>query len=348
MEIWDIAKKIVRWSLRWFLFLVIICLGSSYLIRYYTYVPANSTHQKLPAGPAANEAPFHAAMDAGDQAIQSGDYNRALQQYLGAEHTAGRLTDEQYDRLKDSRLKILHTFEQGTESYAAQKLYRVMADCALHQGRELFRAAEYEDTLTRAQEAEEFSSQLDENRSQTLQASIYLSVEALEGLHQYPQAVEANQRLIDYLNSAPGDNEAALSLSYDNLASIYMDAEDWPNSEQALTKLIDRYNGLITQSLSDQHMNSRSPLVFSMIMSRDRAKSNLVVVYYLSGDTDTALSKAENYYNDPATYQPHYFASIALDIAIKAQREDAIERWRGRGGVNYGIVKVMAVHPPDR
>ncbi len=347
METSGIAHKIAHWLLRWFLFVVIICLGSSYVIQYFTR-PAgtNSAHKRVPTGPPANEARFHAAMNAGDEAFRAGEYNQALQHYLEAEHSAGTLTSEQYDQLKNARLQIVHIFEQG-ESSSTQKLYRALADCALHQGRELFRGSEYNDAIARAQEAEEFSSHLGEDRSQILQASLYLSAGGLEGLHRYSEAIEANQRVIDYLNAAPGDNEAALSVGYENLASIYLDAQDWPNSLQALTKLIERYDGLLTDHLSVQHMSARSPLVFPMIQSRDRAKSNLVVVYYFSGDTDKALSKAEDFYHDPATYQPRYFASIALDIAIKAQREDAIERWRGRGGFNYGIVRVVALHPPD-
>jgi tetratricopeptide (TPR) repeat protein len=374
----SIAEKIIRWVIRWCLFLVIICLATSILIQHYSRLPnANSAHkaEPVPAGPAANETQFRAAMDAGDQAYRNGDYGDALGYYLTAEHTASHLTDEQYDRLKNSRLQIAHIFEQGGGASASQGLYRVLADCALHKG-EIFSVAEYENALARGQEAEEFSSHLGADRGQVLQASIFLSVDALKGLHRYAEAVETNQRIIDYWNAAPGDNEAALAAGYENLASIYMDAKDWPNSLQILNQLTDRSDSVLAEYSSQQQMYANLPLVNRMMLSRGWAQYNLVIVYYFAGDMDTALSKAEDnydYYNDasrhpdpyywvatggrvpwnrsevhPLLYKAQAFATLGLRIAIDTKNEDAIGRWRSRGGVDFGIMSTISFRPPNR
>lgn len=350
----------VEKPIRWLLLLIIVCLGSNYLIRYWTRLPKPEPGQKaeIKTGPAPNEAQFHGEMDAGSQAFRSGDYSDALGHYLSAEQTAEVLTSEQYDFLKNARLQIAGIFEQGSESAATQKLYGALGDCALRQGQVLFRLKQYEESIARAQDSEEFSSHLGDSRSQMLQSSIFLSVEALKALYRYPEAVEANQRMIDYLNAAPGDNDAALAASYQNLASIYMDAKDWPNSQQTLTQLIERYDRSLAEFPSKQQLDRNSPLVNPMIISRNWAQYNLVIVYHLGGDTDTALAKADDYYSDlsshppdpfhPVVYHAQDFASIALRIAIEAKRDEAIEHWRSRGGISYGNINVIALHPPNQ
>lgn len=346
-----------RWFLRLFLLGAVICLGANFVIRYFIS-PARQA-KILEVGttePPANEASFHAALDAGNKAFSDGQYTDALDRFADAEQSAKQLTDAQYEFLKKARLQIAQTYEQSGENSAAGGVYRILANCALAQGNLLLASHQYEESLERARDAKDFSGSVIEGKRDVHQASAYLAANALEGLQRFPDAEQELEREIDYLKSSAGDNEGAIADTTLSLASTYLHAQDWPPAEQKLLEAIDMDNRLLTRFSTPQEMLANAPVVNPLIISRNWAQYNLVIAYHLGEDTDTALAKAQDFYSDlsthpvdpfhPVVYHAGDFANLGLTIATEAKKQDAIDLWRGRGGVLIGAsVSTASLHP---
>jgi hypothetical protein len=92
-------------------------------------------------------------------------------------------------------------------------------------------------------------------------------------------------------------------------------------------------------------------------LMRNWAQYNLIIGYYRSGDTDSALSKAEEFYNEYASqtadgmrpvanvvYQPNQFASLALQIATESKMPQAADSWKKKGGTMSAGISVIDLH----
>jgi hypothetical protein len=315
---------------------VAIYLGSTYLINFA--LSRSPAPQK--ASGHADEAKFRSLLKAGNQAIQSGRYSDALASFLAAERSADQLSDDQYESLKKSRLQIAQIYESSGNNSEAERVYRALATCAIRQGQALLGAKQLEQTLARGQDAEQFSNRLSEGKRDALQQSVYLLVNSLTGLQRYPEAVQAQQRMIDYLRASADDFDKAFSDAYLNLASTYAEAKDWRGFERALGLAIDSCDRTLAHFSAD----SNQVLVGSTLINKNWAQYNLVIAYYREGNTDFALSKAEDLFaeasqkpQDPlhpvnVAYHAGDFAALALQIATEAKRRDAIDVWQKRAG----------------
>jgi tetratricopeptide (TPR) repeat protein len=348
-------SKGVRWFAKGSLMLLAIWWGSSYLINRALHPPAQPPQASKPQSEEhpANEARFRSLFDAGGQAFRDGRYPDALDSFLDAEQTAERLTDEQYESLKKSRLQLAQTYEAGGDNAAAQRVYHVLADCALQQGYAQSRAKQWERALARAQDSEDLSGHLTEGRRGALQYATGLSASALVELQRYPEAAQAQQRMIDYLKSTVDGDDWALPSNYESLAETYSKAQDWPEFEHTLLLAI----AASDRTLANPPVENGPTIADATRRTKNVAQYNLVIAYYREGNIESALSNADDFFAaypegpqdpmHPITLQFHSrdFASLALQIAIETKRQDAINLWRERGGIPFGGVSVGAFRP---
>jgi hypothetical protein len=343
-------SKSVRWFAQGSLMLLAIYLGSKYLIQSALAPPSISQKNEVidPALQAANNTRFRSLFDAGNQALRDGKYSSALDSFLEAERSADQLTDEQYESLKKSRVQIAETYENSGDSSAAASVYVALEHFADRDGQALFQAKEYERALVRAQDAEQFSDRLFEGRQSALQESRTLLVNCLNALQRYPEAAEAQQRMIDYLK-ATSDDDKALADNYLGLANIHFQVKDWRGAEQSLGLAIDASD----RTLSRYSADDNQLLIGATRMNRNWAQYNLVIAEYQEGETGTALAKAEDFfaeYSKPrdkmhplnVAYHADDFAALALQIARETQRQNDIEFWQRRAP---GGIRIIALHP---
>jgi len=336
------------------LLLLIICLGSNYLIRLVLNSPpkqqtASKTESKEPP---ANEAAFRSALEAGNQALRDGRYTDALDRFLEAERSGEQLSDEQYEALKNSRLQLARIYEAGGDNSAAQRVYQVLTDCALQQGFAQSRAKQWERALARAQDSEDLSAHLTDRRG-ALQYATGLAASSLEALQRYPEAVQVRQRMIDYLKATVDGDDSAFGSYYESLAETYSKAQNWPAFESTLLLAIAACDRTLANPPAE---NERTISDFTR-QTKNVAQYNLVIAYYREGNIETALSKADDFFAaypegpqdpmHPITVQFHSrdFASLALTIATEAKRPQDVDYWRQKGGVVQGNFYVIALHP---
>jgi tetratricopeptide (TPR) repeat protein len=344
-----------QWVMRAVLLLLIIVLGSNYLIRLVLNSPpkqptASTTESKEPP---ANEAAFRSALEAGNLALRDGRYSDALNRFLEAEQSGERLSDKQYEALENSRLQLARIYEAGGDNSAAQRVYHVLTDCALQQGYAHSRAKQWEQALARAQDSEDLSGHLTEGRRDALQYATGLSASSLVELQRYPEAAQAQQRMIDYLKSTVDGDDWAFGGNYERLAEIYSQAQNWPGFEQTLLLAI----AACDRTLANPPAENGPTISDATRRTKNVAQYNLVIAYYREGNTETALSKADDFFAaypegpqdpmHPITVQFHSrdFASLALTIATEAKRPQDVDYWRQKGGVVLGNFYVIALHP---
>ena len=325
-----------------------IYLGSTYLINRAVSPRVEQTKKSRVNQPPANEAKFRSLLKAGNQAASNGQYDDALARYLEAETSADLLTDEQYDSLKKSRLRIAQGYESSGNASEDENVYRVLSDSAIHQGQAMFNAKHMEEALVRAQDAEQFSSHLNTGRRDALQQSASLSVNSLEALHRYPEAEQAEQRVIDYLKASNESSDDVFADAYLSLATIYAQASDWSNAQQTLELALGACDNSLTRSSqeNDQTLNDSAQL------KKNWAQYNLVIAYYREGNIDTALSKADDFYTEasqkpsdathPVAYHAVDFAGLGMQIAKSEKRQDAIDLWQRRGADD---IRIISLHP---
>jgi tetratricopeptide (TPR) repeat protein len=346
-----------QWVVRAVLLLLIIALGSNYLIRFVLNSPpkqqtASTTESKEPP---ANEAAFRSALEAGNQALRDGRYTDALDRFLEAERSGEQLSDEQYEALKNSRLQLARIYEAGGDNSAAQQVYHLLTDCALQQGYAQSRAKQWEQALARAQDSEDLSAHLTEDRRGPLQHAIGLAASSLVELQRYPEAAQAQQRMIDYLKSTVDGDDWAFGYSYESLAETYSKAQNWPEFEQTLLLAI----AACDRTLANPPAENGPTISDATRRTKNVAQYNLVIGYYREGNTETALSKADDFFTAypegppdptrPVTVQFHSrdFANLALTIATEAKRPQDVDYWRQKGGVVLGGFYVIALHPQN-
>jgi len=343
----------VRWFVHGSLAILAIWLGSTYLIRYGT--TPSPTPKQTENGPGkfqpVNEARFRSLLDAGNKAINDGQYSDALSSFLEAERSGDRLSDQQYESLKKARLQVAQLYEAADDRPSANAAYRALADCAVREGNSLVQAKDYESAVKRGRDGEEYSNHLIEGKRESLQGSLLLLATSLKLAHSYPDAADAAQRLIDYLKSVD-EYDQVLGQAYSMLAGIQGDAKDWPAMDQALTQYIDWCDRTHEHLVAE----SRGPYI-DTTLERSWAQYNLIIARYQEGDPDSALSKADDFFAEylqkeqeatsarPLNVAFHSgdFAALALQIAKESNRPNAIDFWQKRAP---GGIKIVALHPP--
>lgn len=342
-------SKTVKWFARGSLMALAIYLGSSYVIKSLTS-PAAGT----PAADGhlfrANERRFRSLLKDGEKALASGQYKAAADSFVEAERSADRLTDEQYEALKKSRLQLAESYQKAGAEPEVEGVYRAMVDSALRDGDPLLRAKQYDSALKRGQDAEEFCSRLPDP-SQCRSGAASLQVSSLQVLQRYGEAAEKEQQLIDDLKSSGHADDKDFAQHYSTLAMIDSDAKDWSGAEAAYQMEIDACD----RALAHFEQGKQPPADLTVV--RNWGQFNLVIAYYQADEVSTALSKAGEFYKeyserptDPwhpwnVAHGANDFAALALEIARETNRQDDIDLWQRRAP---GGIKVVALRPLDK
>jgi tetratricopeptide (TPR) repeat protein len=347
------VSKGVQWFAKGSLMALAICLGSTYLINYVVSKPhrlQSTAISEIVKRPPANDARFRNLFDAGNQAFRNGIYSDALAHYLEAERSTDQLTDDQYEALKEARLQIAQVYESSGDNVSANNVYRELANCANREGNELLQAKNFDGALARGRDGEQFSNRLSEGKRDALQESTWLLVGALTGLHLYGEAVHAQQDWIDFLKTSADDYDQVFVPAYTGLANIYGEAGDWHGVEEALIQAIDSCDKI------HAHFTGSNVAFIDPTFERSWSQYNLVIAYFREGNTDTALSKAEDFFTEYSqkqqdtthplnvVYHAGDFAALALQIATEAKRQDEIDLWQKRAP---GGIKIVALHAPN-
>jgi hypothetical protein len=347
----EISRR-TRWFAKGTLIVLAIYLGSTYLIRYALAppsVPKESAGPKKVKQPPADEARFRSLLQGGKRALGDGLYPAALDHFLEAERSADPLTDDQYYALKAARLQIAQAYETSGDNPAANTVYRALADCANREGSALLKDKNFEGALAPALDAERFSDHLSEGKREALPESTSLLVGVLLALHRDEEAVQAQRHWIDFLKASADDYDQAFVQAYMGLEGIYADEKDWHGVEQALIQTIEACDRIHSHFTAENNAPFNDPTV-----PRNWSRYNLVIAYYQEGNTDTALSKAEDFFTEysqkqqdtpyplSVVYHAGDFAALALQIANETKRQDDIDLWQKRAP---GGIKIIALHP---
>jgi hypothetical protein len=334
---------------------IAVYYGSTYLVHRALIVSPTKTEPK-PQLPTADESKFRSALEAGGKAFQAGQYAEALDQYLKAEHAGEVLSDRQNEELKSARLQLAQIYVNFGNRSDADGVYRAAADGAVHQAQAFFLAKQYEQSLARAQDGEQFANLLNENKLQSLRAAIYVSVNALTGLERYPEAQQTEERLIDYLKRTADDYDKGFSDEYMNLGYNRSEAHDWQGSAEALASAVDAADRTLDHySPSRDHYDQT--IYNAALLNKNWSEYNLVIGLYRAGSVDASLAKADELYNEWSSlpqdamhplnvpYRSWDIASLGYEIATESKNQSAADHWARLGG---GPIKVIALRPASR
>ncbi len=348
-------SKSTRWFVRLTLMAIAVYYGSTYLVHRALMVSPTKAESK-PQLPTADESKFRSALDAGGKAFQAGQYTDALDRYLQAEHASQVLSDKQNEALKNARLQIAQIYVNADSRSEADGVYRAVADGAVQQAQAFFLAKQYEQSLARAQEGEQFANLLNEKKLESLKPAIYISVNALKGLGRYPEAEQTEERLIDYLKRTADDYDKALSDEYMNLGHNRSDAQDWQGSAEALTSAIDAADRTL-EHYSPTHDHYDQMIYDAALLNKNWSEYNLVIALYRADSVDASLAKADELYTEWSSmpqnpmhplnvpYHAWDFASLGYEIATESKIQSAVDHWARLGG---GPIKVVALTPAAR
>ena len=332
------GARVVEKSLIWVLLIVLIFVASSALVRFVTSPkPAGSEiaakQQKFDS---AQDQKFRSLFDSGSKAFQDGQYTQALSQYREAERVVPVLREEQYTALKNAREQIGQIYENGGSRAEAESLYKDMIDSAFRDAAAQLQAGQMEAALERYRDAGKLAEHLsDAQKIYRIRAS-QGEVESLRRMRRFPDAIDAAQHLIDYLQASDADDPGIVQ-AYMRLAETYQTQRDWEHLETTLITSIG-----VCQKILER--NSGVPFnqdpVWKVTFSEDQILYALIDAYDQDGKPDDALATAQTLYDFIAQYStqwselsPHGrkdVASFAYRIATKANRPDAASTWRAR------------------
>jgi hypothetical protein len=237
----------------WSLLAVLICVVSFAIIRYVALPPSpqDQVSRQEAKYRSVNDAKFRSLFDAGSKALKEARYSEALDDFQEAERSTDQLSSDQYASLKSSRLQIASLSEASGSNYEAEKAYKALAASANQQGRVLSRAKHCDAAVREFGDAEKFSDHLTETKQASLLESRTSLAGCLEELHRVPEAIEATQRMIDYLRTSADQFDPALIDQYMNLAREYSMEDDWNSAEQAVLSASESSDKIIARFAPD-------------------------------------------------------------------------------------------------
>lgn len=311
---------------------LLVLVASSALINYVMTHYYSTQHIM----DAANAQKFHAFYDPGKKSMDKGDYAAALKNFSQSEQSLVPLTDTQYGQLKNSRLQIAAACESSGDKSEAQDAYLSLFNSGLQQGSLLLKSHHPDDALARFIDAQSFSSHLTDGSGPYAIQSGEGIADSLRELHRYPDAIDAAQNVIDYARANADPYDAAFTSEYLEMSRIYSEQNDWPNSERALLLAWGEIDKRIDHLSSLPSADNSLP---DALVGKDDILYNLIVAYQHEGKTDSALNTSEALFNfvsrnfqhfDERPYSRREIATLALQVATQANRQDAASLWRDR------------------
>jgi hypothetical protein len=160
--------------------LLLILVASSALIRYVVARPMSARDAKAIEFHAANVAKFKSLYKAGKKEIDEARYADALASLHEAEQTAGQLSNDEYDELKNARQQIASADDATGHTAEAQDAYRAMFNSATEEGRMRLRAHDNGGALAIFQDERQFAEHLTDGKKRrcSVRAAIWWSATA--------------------------------------------------------------------------------------------------------------------------------------------------------------------------
>ena len=326
---------------------VAIYLGSTYLI-HSALTPAQpeETTKFERESERANSDRFCSLLKEGKKALGNRQFSMAADSFHEAERSVDRLSEAQYESLRQAYLQLIEAYKSNGAEKDAQATYRVLIQATIRDGDALINSKHYESALKRGHDAEDLCRRLNPPDVASNKGAISLSVTALSVLKRYSEAEAEQQRLIDSLKTNGESSQEDLAQNYWTLAFIDSDGKDWQGARQAFEQGIDSADAALAGQTEAGGLR----------IFRNSAQYNLVIASYQEGDVSAALSKAQDFYNEysgtPQSTNPANlahpaddFAGLALQIARETNRQDDVAYWGQRAP---GGIKVVAIHPFQR
>ena len=332
------AARSVEKSIIWVLLIILIFVASSALIQFVTSPTPAGTEiaTKQQKFDSARDDKFRSILESGRKSFQDGQYTQALSQYSEAENVVPRLQQEQYTALKSARQQIAAVYENGASSAEAETLYKDMIESAFRDAAAQLQAGNMEAALERYQDAENLTEHLSESRKIYRIRATEGEVVTLRRMSRFPDAIQASQHLIDYLQSSDPDDPAIVQ-AYMRMGETYQTQRDWGHLEATLVSSIAVCDKILQQN-SDVPPN-QDP-VWRVTVSEDQILYALMDAYDQDGKPDQALATADTLYDFIAKYStqwaelaPHGrkdVANFAFRVATRAGHPDAASNWQAR------------------
>lgn len=332
------GARSVEKSVMWGLLIILIFVASSALIRFVTSpAPAGTevaTKQQKFAS--AQDEKFRSSFESGSKSFQNGEYTQALSQYREAERVVPQLREEQYTALKDARQQIAGIYENGGSRAEAETLYKEMIDSAFRDAAAQLHDGKMEAALERYQDADKLAEYLGDAQKGYRIGANEGEVVTLRRMNRFPDAIQASQNLIDYLQ-ASDENDPAIVQGYMSLGETYQMQRDWDHMEATLLTSVAVCDKILQRN-SDVPPN-QDP-VWKVTVSEDQILYAMMDAYDQDGKPDQALAIAETLYDFITKYStqwselsPHGrndVASFASRIATKAHRSDVASAWQAK------------------
>jgi len=334
------ASRIFEKTLLWLLLAIFASVVPSAIIRYVTSPrsPQEEVARQEEKYKSVNQAKFRSLFDAGTRAIRDAQYSQALDSFREAERSTDQPTPDQYASLKKSRQEIARLCEASGCNSEAEGAYADLVNSALREGDRL-EAGQPAAALAEYESAEQFSQHLTATKQSSLLQVRRKIAYCLSGMHRYPEAVQTTQLMIDDLRATAGEYDPRLTSLYLQLAETYSHENDWKDTERATMFASQSCDNIIERFHQDRGEEAVG-LVGGAISDKGIAMHWLEIAYWREGNTDLALSTADDYFNyklEPAggwgvirLYPQKDVANLALQIATEANRQDAIDLWRQR------------------
>jgi tetratricopeptide (TPR) repeat protein len=314
----------------------LIAVVASALIRLAMKSPGRAVIEQLQKPDSAQDKQFRSMVDAGREFYQDGRYASALEQYAQAEKAVPRLNENQYTALKNARQQIAEAYENAGRQSDAEALYKDMIESAFHDAAAQLKAGDAEAAVERYQDNEQLAAHLSDAQKIYRIRLTQGEIVSLRRINRFPEAIQASQHLIDYLQAGNQDDPQVVE-AYMRMGETYQLQRDWQHLEETL---------VASQAICDRILQENSSVpynqepVWSTITSEDQILYALMDDYSQQGKPQQALDTAQTLYDFIDKYSTQWMelaphgrkavARYAMVIAARANRPGDADAWRAK------------------
>ena len=223
-------------------------------------------------------------------------------------------------------------------------------------GTDFARTNKRNEAIANFEAAEQAAQQLAERKDESLREVRGWLASQYEVTERYPETEAVYNRMLDSLRETASDYDINFGSDYEWLSMIRGRESNWPGVEESSRQAIDAYDKTIRHF---EGMEDPSHTLDSAHFGKAMSLFRLANAYGQEGKMDFAVYTADQaflYLTEVNANQQgmlKLFATLGMQLATKAQDQDAIATWRERldklqnvpDGTSSGI-KVFRLPPP--